>query len=142
MPSENAKHVRDIKQENVRRGAKVFTDESPAYATLSTHRGHSVVKHGDEFSADDGANENQAESYISRFRRMRMGRIHRMNRKYLDVYSCKIAFREDHRRVSNGDTSRLMLANCLKLPRSRDRSKYWQGNHRTHDSMHSYLRAL
>lgn len=78
------------------------------------------------------------ESYIARFRRLLMGQIHKLHRKHLDVYANEIAFREDRRRKCNGGFVREALTKCLGAGPSRDFSKYWQGNHRRHDSVVSY----
>lgn len=136
--SENAVDVMAIVKANIDTSAHIVTDEASAYTLLSARYNHSVVNHSAEYRADDGANENQAESYFGRFRRMCMGQIHRLNRKYLDVYANEVAFREDWRRIGNGEFLRELLSRCLRTPPSSDWTKYWQGNKRTHDSVVRY----
>lgn len=138
LDSENEKDVRAIVAANVHPLAHIYTDEASAYTLLSAKYDHSVVSHSREFRADDGANENQAESYFARLRRLCMGQLHRLNRKYLDVYANEIAFREDWRREANGAFLYELLRRCLKVPPSSDWAKYWQGNKRTHDSVVRY----
>lgn len=138
IESENAADVLAILIANVQPGATIFTDEAPAYATLGARWNHQVVSHSVEYSTKDGVNQNQAESFISRMRRLVMGQIHQLTRKYLDVYVNEIAMREDRRRKSNKSTYEMLLTGVLKAKRSRDWSKYWQGNHRTHDSVRRY----
>ena len=138
LQSENQADIRAIVRANVHPGAIIFTDEASGYSTLSAGWEHHVVNHSEEYSADDGANENQAESYISRFRRMMMGQIHRLARKYLDVYANEVAFREDRRRFSNGSFVREVMRKCFSLGPSRDWTGYWQGNKRETDSVVSY----
>lgn len=138
LKSENQRDINAVVRANVHPGAVIFTDEGPGFSVLSAGWEHRVVNHSQEYSADDGANENQAESFISRFRRMMMGQIHRLARKYLDVYSNEIAYREDSRRTSNGSTVKDVVAKCLRLGPSRDWTGYWQGNHRETDSVMSF----
>ena len=135
LKSENEADIRSVLLANVEVGSKIFTDEASGYTTLGTHWDHHVVVHDEEFSTDNGVNENQAESYIARFRRLVMGQIHKLKRKYLDVYANEVAFREDRRRVSNGSFVRQVMSQCLRSGPSRDWSKYWQGNMRLHDSV-------
>jgi hypothetical protein len=66
------------------------------------------------------------------------GQIHRLARKYLDVYANEVAFREDRRRKSNGNFVKELMAKCFALGPSHDWTGYWQGNNRTHDSVVSF----
>ncbi|MDU7070930.1 MAG: transposase [Campylobacter ureolyticus] len=47
-------------------------------------------------------NNNQSESYNSRFRRMLYGQIHRVGVLYLSNYANEVAYREDAKRWDNG----------------------------------------
>lgn len=138
LPSENEADIRAVVLANVALGTKIITDEANGFTTLGTHWEHEVVVHADEYSSDEGANENQAESYIARFRRLVMGQIHHLQRKYLDVYANEVAFREDRRRVSNGNLVQQTISKCLRQGPSHDWAKYWQGNKRQHDSVMSF----
>lgn len=135
LPSENQADIMKVVHANVDPHARIFTDEANGYSTLSSGWDHRVVNHSEEYRADDGANENQAESFISRFRRLMWGQIHKLNRKFLDVYANEIATREDLRRRSNGYFAQTLTTRCLKAGPSRDWKGYWQGNKRTRDSM-------
>ena len=138
IKSENEKDVWAIMKANVDTAAHIFTDEHPAYTLLGRVYEHSVVSHSQEYRADDGANENQAESYFSRLRRFCMGQLHHLKRKHLDVYANEVAFREDWRRRPNGAMLYEVARRCLSAPPSSDWAKYWQGNKRTHDSVVAY----
>lgn len=138
VESENQRDINAVVRANVHPTARIFTDESSGYATLSAFWEHSVVNHSEEYQADNGANENQAESYISRFRRMWIGQVHQLRRKYLDVYANEIAYREDWRRCANGSMVKDIFERILGQPPSRDWSGYWQGNKRSHDSVMSF----
>lgn len=135
LKSENENDIRAVVEANVKRGSRIFTDEASGYASLGALYPHEVVCHEAEYQSDTGANQNQAESFFSRLRRMLMGQIHQYVRKHLDVYANEIAFREDWRRKSNRTFVMDALQKCLQCPRSRDWAKYWQGNNRKHDSV-------
>ena len=138
LRTENKDDVMVIVRANVQAGAKIFSDEAPAYTDLSANWDHHVVNHSKEYSGEKGENENQAESYIVRFRRMLMGQIHHNHRKYLDVYANEAGFREDRRRVSNKAFTYEVLEKCLQSGPSADWTGYWQGNHRQDDPVVSY----
>lgn len=55
-----------------------------------------------EACSDGSACTNQAESFFSRLRRAEIGIHHHISRQYLQAYASEMAWREDHRRVSNG----------------------------------------
>lgn len=135
LQSENENDIRALIEENVAAGARLHTDEAPAYTALGARFAHLVVCHEQEYCSDAGVNQNQAESYFARLRRMFMGQIHRYARKHLDVYAYETAFREDRRRNSNRTFVMDTLEKCLQSPPSRDWATYWQGNKRHHDSV-------
>lgn len=63
------------------------------------------VNHAKYYTAPDSSNTNQAESFFARFRRMQYGQTHRMSNLYMDRYANEAAYREDTRRISNGEIS-------------------------------------
>ena len=111
-------------------GTAISTDESGAYDLLPgryvTHR----VNHQREYRAADGTTNNQAESYISRFRRMELGQHHHFGLAHLINYANAAADREDTRRLPNGEIVRDILTKCAHTPPHRDWCGYWQGNTR------------
>ena len=120
LPSENANDVTAAVKANVEQDAIVVTDQGEGFTELGADFDHQVVNHSEEYSTPEGINENQAESYIARFRRLHFGQIHKLSPKYLDVYAHEIAFREDTRRTSNGDIVERILRTCLRRGPSRD----------------------
>ncbi len=63
--SENTKDVEALVTLHVARNASIRTDELPAYGNLKwMGYAHATVNHSKEFSADDGTNQNQAESFF------------------------------------------------------------------------------
>jgi transposase-like protein len=129
IPSETDAYIRPLVTAHVEVGATVITDESPGYTMLGAKWAHKVVNHSKEYQSEDGANENQAESYIARFRRMVMGQIHKLAPKNLEAYANEAAFREDRRRQSNGYFVRELTTKCLHTGQSRRWGKYWQLRH-------------
>ena len=79
-----------------------------------------------EAYSQDGANTNQVESYFSRLRRMVDGQHHRVSAKYLYQYANEAAWKEDHRRLSNGALRSRTLGLALHHPVSRKWAGYWQ----------------
>ncbi len=74
----------------------------------------------------DGACTNQAESYFSRLRRSEIGHHHHVAGPYLLRYAQESAWREDNRRVPNGDQVHRIAALALTRKPSVDFSGYWQ----------------
>ncbi len=54
----------------------------------------------------------------------------RMGQLYISNYANEIAYREDTRRLSNGDIFRDISKKCMKTIQSNEWTGYWQGNHR------------
>ncbi len=129
VPRESAEHVEPLIKKYVASGSRVMTDELSAYTRLSAWYEHQSVNHSREFSTDAGVNNNLAESYFARFRRMVIGQTHRVTPKYMHDYSCEVAWREDMRRTSPSLQVRSLLESALKT-RSVWWYRYWQGQHR------------
>ncbi len=138
IPSENSNDIVAAVRANVAPDATVVTDEANGFTELGIWFEHKVVPHNETYCTEDGTNQNQSESFIARFRRLLFGQIHKLKRKYLDVYAYEIAFREDTRRQDNGSIFARVLGACLRAKPSRDWSAYWQGNKRLHDSVVSF----
>lgn len=83
------------------------------------------INHSVAFS-DDGVCTNQAESYFSRLRRSELGVHHHFSPQYLHQYAGEMAWREDHRRVSNGEQYATVSKLALAHPVSRNWKGYWQ----------------
>lgn len=130
IKQENQTDVSKLAGRFVRQGTTVFADESNAYDLLHAYYPTKRVNHQVEYRADDGANNNMAESYFSRFRRMQYGQVHKFGNIYLDHYANEAAYREDNRRMSNGEMFGDILVKCAVTRTSRDFCGYWQGNKR------------
>jgi transposase-like protein len=120
--AEDARTAEELAKIYIKRDAKVMTDEAPAYSSLIERYDHLTVNHSKEFSTDDGVNNNQAESFFARMRRMVIGQVHRVTPKYMLDYVTEVAWREDVRRTPTSKQVG-MLANAV----SRSTSKWWRG---------------
>jgi hypothetical protein len=74
----------------------------------------------------DGVHINGAEGYFSRLRCAEWGQHHHIGGKYLHFYAVECAWREDFRRVSNGEQFRLIAGAALQRPPSSRWAGYWQ----------------
>ncbi len=67
-----------------------------------------------------------AESFFSRLRRAEIGAHHHISGRYLAAYASEMAWREDNRRISNGEQFLQVMAASLTHPVSRLLKGYWQ----------------
>lgn len=107
-------------------GATIHADEARGWDTLHAHYDMRRVNHSVEFMSRDGACTNQAESYFARLRRSEIGVHHRISGGYLHQYAAEMAWREDHRRVSNGEQWKAIAGLALRHPVSGAWAGYWQ----------------
>lgn len=127
LKAENADQVIPVIRKYVSPGALVHTDDGKAYTSLSSWYEHSTVRHSVEYSTDDGVNNNQAESFISRSRRAEYGVYHGMRPTYLAFYAAETAWLEDHRRVPLREKLEKLLHAILCSDISRAFRGYCQG---------------
>ena len=106
-------------------GTVVHADESPAWNPLHAKFAMHRVNHQDGYSTD-GACTNGAESYFSRPRRGELGHHHHIAGPYLVRYAQEAAWREDLRRVSNGEQVDGVVGLAMGCPPSVDFCGYWQ----------------
>jgi hypothetical protein len=85
------------------------------------------INHQDGYSLD-GACTNGAESYFSRLRRSELGHHHHIAGPYLLRYAQEMAWREDRRRVSNGEQVHGVVGLAMRCRPSVDFCwcGYWQ----------------
>jgi len=109
----------------VEAGSVVHADEAKGWDRLhksfKTHR----VNHQEGYSFDEACT-NQAESFFSRLRRAEMGVHHHVAGPYLAAYAGEMAWRENHRRVSNGEQYTLITGAALNHAPSKVWKGYWQ----------------
>ncbi|ERP97781.1 hypothetical protein Q669_21485 [Labrenzia sp. C1B10] len=118
----------DAVRDHVDRGAVVITDEHPSYTDLAGLNEHHRVNHSKAYQTEDGVNTNHVESFFSRIQRAYVGIHHRFSLRYFDWYVADLAWREDNRRMSNGQLTGLVVSAAMRNPTSRSLCGYWQGN--------------
>ena len=109
----------------VDRATTVYADESPAWNPLHARFSTKRVNHSIEYRNDEACT-NQAESFFSRIRRGEIGHHHHISGLYLIRYAKEMAWREDHRRDSNGLQFRIVTMLVTKKGPSVDFCGYWQ----------------
>ena len=83
------------------------------------------INHQQSYS-DGEACTNMAESFFSRLRRAEIGTHHHIAGRHLEAYSREMAWRENHRRVSNGEQFIIAAHSALAHPVSREWKGYWE----------------
>ena len=123
FPSEGA--AISFIRNRVEAGTEIMTDEAASWNALHARYAVKTINHQVAYSLD-GACTNGAESFFSRMRRAEQGHHHHISGVYLARYAQESAWREDHRRVSNGGQVRGVVALVLKARPSVDFCGYWQ----------------
>lgn len=88
------------------------------------------INHLEAYSAD-GACTNAAELFFSRLRRAEIGHHHHVAGVYLGRYAQEAAWREDNRRVANGDQVGAVIGLAMQSKPSVDFGGYWQRHIKT-----------
>ncbi len=112
-------------RQRIAHGTVVHADESPAWNPLHARFAMQRVNHQDGYSVE-GACTNGAESYFSRLRRGELGHHHHIAGAYLVRYAQEAAWREDLRRVSNGEQTHGIFGLAMQSSPSVDFCGYWQ----------------
>jgi transposase-like protein len=109
----------------VKPGTVLNADEASTWNLLHTRFEVKRINHQEAYSRD-GACTNWAESYFARLRRAEAGHHHHIAGPYLLRFAQEAAWREDNRRVSNGEQVRRVASLALTRKPSVDFSGYWQ----------------
>jgi transposase-like protein len=109
----------------VAKGTVVNADESANWNELHGRFEMKRINHEEAYSLD-GACTNWAEEFFSRMRRAEIGHHHHIAGDYLLRYAQEASWREDNRRVSNGDQTYRVVGLAMKNKPSIDFSGYWQ----------------
>ncbi|MGH3575545.1 MAG: IS1595 family transposase [Stellaceae bacterium] len=112
-------------RQRIAKGTTVHADESPAWNKLHAGFAMQRINHQHGYSID-GACTNAAESYFSRLRRGELGHHHHIAGPYLARYAQEAAWREDLRRVSNGEQAHGIVGLAMRCKPSVDFCGYWQ----------------
>lgn len=108
----------------VRRGTVIHADDAAAWDPLHAMFVVKRINHKQAYSMG-GVCTNGAEGYFSRLRRTEAAHGH-ISGPYLLRYAQEAAFREDRRRVSNGELTRGIAAAAMSARQSIDFAGYWQ----------------
>ena len=112
-------------EKRVHPNATIHADEAASWDRLHMFYPTKRINHQEAYS-DGEACTNQAESFFSRLRRAEIGVHHHISGPYLHAYASEMAWREDHRRISNGEQYLLTVNAALSHPVSRQWKGYWQ----------------
>jgi hypothetical protein len=87
---------------------------------------HGTIFNHEEACSPDGACTKWAEEFFSRMRRAEIGHHYHIAGAYLLRYAQEAAWREDNRRVSNGEQVKRLAAYAMMRKPSGDFSGYWR----------------
>lgn len=104
----------------------VMTDEATSWNDLYARFKVTKIDHGQLYSDERGGHTNGAEGYFSRLRRAEIGHHHHVSGPYLVRYAQESAWREDHRRMANGQQVRAVAGLAMAAGVSVDWCGYWQ----------------
>jgi transposase-like protein len=109
----------------VAKGTVINADEANSWNDLHTKYEMKRINHEEAYSLD-GACTNLAESFFSRIRRAEVGIHHHIAGAYLLRYAQEMSWREDNRRMSNGEQVARVASLAMARKPSVDFSGYWQ----------------
>jgi transposase-like protein len=109
----------------VAKGSEIVADEAGSWNDLQAKYAMQRIDHQAAYS-DRGVYTNGAEEFFSRLRRAEIGHHHHIAGAYLVRYAQEASWREDNRRVSNGDQVRNVMALAMASKPSVDWCGYWQ----------------
>ena len=112
-------------KKRIQPGTIVNADEGAAWDELNKRYEMKRINHQEAYS-DDGACTNWAEEFFSRLRRAEIGHHHHIAGTYLLRYAQESSWREDNRRVANGEQTQRVAHLAMKRGPSVDFSGYWQ----------------
>ena len=109
----------------IAKGTVVNADEGTAWNDLQSRFEMRRVNHEQCYS-DGQACTNMAEEFFSRMRRAEIGHHHHIAGTDLLRYAQESSWREDNRRVTNGEQTRTVATLAMRRGPSVDFSGYWQ----------------
>jgi transposase-like protein len=109
----------------VAKGTVVHADEAGAWNQLHSRFEMKRINHEEAYSLD-GACTNWAEEFFSRMRRAEIGHHHHVSGPYLLRFAQEASWREDNRRLSNGEQVNRVAGLAMASRASVDFTGYWQ----------------
>ena len=110
----------------VAKGTELMADDAKSWNALESRFAMQRVDHELMYSTGTGVYTNNAESFFSRMRRGEIGHHHHVAGPYLVRYAQEASWREDNRRVSNGEQVQRTVALAMSCKPSVDFCGYWQ----------------
>ena len=107
-------------------GSTVIADEASAWDQMYARFPMRRINHSEAYSDLNGTSTNQVESFFSRLRRAEIGTHHHVAGPYLASYAAEMDWREDNRRISNGEQYGRIVRAAAIHPVSRQWKGYWQ----------------
>ncbi|MDO8296059.1 MAG: IS1595 family transposase [Caulobacter sp.] len=102
----------------------IHADEATSWDRLDVRYAMARINHSQCYS-DGNACTNMAESFFSRLRRAEQGTHHHIAGRYLHLYAGEMGWRENSRRLSNGEQFIAATGAALAHPISRQWKGYW-----------------
>jgi transposase-like protein len=96
-------------------GSTVYADEASHWDQLHARYETKRINHSLAYSTEEGCT-NMAESFFYRLRRAEIGTHHHIAGPYLASYAAEMDWREDNRRISNGEQFSRITSRLLKNP--------------------------
>ena len=112
-------------RDRIETGSTVYADEAKHWDELHARYLTKRINHSKSYSTDEACT-NQAESFFSRLRRAEIGTHHHISGPYLAAYAAEMDWREDNRRISNGEQYMLAANAAAKHPVSAQWKGYWR----------------
>ncbi len=110
----------------IENGSTVYADEAAHWDEMHARFETKRINHSEMYSDLNGCSTNQVESFFSRLRRAEIGTHHHVAGPYLAAYAAEMDWREDNRRVSNGEQYAAIVSAVAHHPVSRQWKGYWQ----------------
>jgi len=115
----------DFIMSRVAKGTDLVADEAPSWNDLQARYPMQRIDHREAYSLG-GVYTNGAEEFFSRMRRAEIGHHHHVAGPYLIRYAQEAAWREDARRVANGEQVNAVIGLAMRCGSSVDWCGYWQ----------------
>lgn len=131
--AESDQYIRHVVLKMVKPGSIIVSDEGNGFSPLADHYLTEVVPHAKMYCRPDGVNQNQAESFMSRRRRIEATCHGCHSPTYEADYTAYTARQENDRRKSMKERVVGIMMQALNMGFSAWFRGYWQGKRRGHE---------
>ena len=128
--AESAEYITDVVLRQVKIGSVIVSDEGIGFSRIADHYDTEVVPHAQMYCTPEGVNQNQAESFMSRLRRMEWTFHGFHSPIYQADYAAYAGRLEDERRKPMKERVYDLLLESLSIGLSVWWRGYWQGKRR------------